>query len=101
MKRVCLGLALLVSGCGDSLKHDVEMFCSAVVGSSAKTYNEIGPYVAERARSDEFKAMLRESVGGGLTIWEIADKVRGWMKQTGVTSCKTLDVIVPPRPQNN
>jgi len=87
-----------MSACGDPLKNDVEMFCNAVVGSPWTTFNEVGPYVAAHARTDELKTMLRESVGGGVTIWDIDDRVRGWMKTTGVTRCKTLDVIVRPRP---
>lgn len=98
MKKVWIGLVVLVAGCGDPLKHDVEMFCNAVVGSTAKHFMDIGPYVAEHSLSTEFKTMLRKVPGGGTTIWEIADQVRGWMKETGVTRCKTLDVIVPPRP---
>src|SRR5919107_362646 len=99
MKKVWLGVVVL-AGCGsDPLKSDVEMFCSAVVGSPWTTFNEVGPYIAEHAKTDELKAMLRKTIGGGLTIWEIDDQVRAWMKQTGVKRCKTLDVIVRPRPQ--
>lgn len=98
MKSMWIGVVVLVAGCGDPLKHDVEMFCDAVVGSNAKTFMEIGPYVAEHSLSTEFKTMLQKTVHGGMTIWEISDQVRGWMKEKGVTGCKTLDVIVRPRP---
>lgn len=98
MNRVWIGFVLVMSGCGDPLKRDVEMFCSAVVGSTWTSFIDVGPYVARRAKTDEFKAMLRKSVDGGMTVWEIDDQVRAWMKQTGVKSCRTLEVIVRPRP---
>lgn len=96
MKR--LWVVALLAACSDPVKSDVEMFCSATVGSTWKTFNEVGPYVAEHARSDEFKQLLLQPVRNGMTVWEFADKVRELMKRTGVERCKTLDVIVPPRP---
>lgn len=95
MKRLVLVLAL--AGCKDALTKDVEMFCTATTGTTWKTFAEIGPYVAERLKSDEFRALLMKPVDGTMDVWQFADEVRALMKKTGVTTCKTLDVILPPR----
>lgn len=95
MKRLALLVAL--AGCTDPLKHDVELFCTATTGTGWKTFVEMGPYVAERLKSDEFRALLMKPVNGTMDVWQFADEVRLLMSKTGVSTCKTLDVIVPPK----
>ncbi|HEX2689563.1 MAG TPA: hypothetical protein VHN14_23250 [Kofleriaceae bacterium] len=56
MKR--LWFVIWLAGCsGDPLKADVEMFCDATIGSTWKTFYDVGPYAAEHAKSDEFKQL--------------------------------------------
>jgi len=95
MQRLWLVVAL--AGCSDPVKADVEMYCNAVIGSTWTTFNEVGPYAAQHARSDEFRRLLLEPVDHGMDVWQFADKFRELMARTGVERCKTLDVIVPPR----
>jgi hypothetical protein len=97
--RYLVLISLVVGGCSsDPLKADVEMFCNATVGTDWKWFDKVGPYAAERAKTDEFKALLLKPVHGEMDIWQFADGVRALMKKTGVTKCKTLDDIVRPQP---
>lgn len=98
VKAIWLWLAVASTGCSDPLKSDVEMFCGAVVGSNWKTFAEVGPYIAKRAKTEELKAILREATGGQLTAAQIGERMRGYMEKTGVKKCKTLNVIAPLRP---
>jgi hypothetical protein len=88
----------LLAACGDPLKHDVEMFCNATVGSNWKWFMDVAPYAMEHAKTDEFKELLMHTVHSQTDIWQFADKVRELMKRTGVERCRTLDDIVRPKP---
>lgn len=92
-----LVLVVLLAGCKDPLRADVEMFCNATVGTEWKTFVDVGPYAAEHAKTTELAQLLLEPVHGNMTIWEFADRFRALMKKTGVEECRTLDVIVPPK----
>ena len=96
MKRALL-LVVLVA-CKDPLKADVEMFCNATTGTDWKWFEQVGPYAAERAKTDEFKRLLQAPARTQMDIWRFADEVRALMKKTGVEKCRTLDDIVRPRP---
>ncbi len=91
-------LSLLTAGCsGDPLKADVEMFCKATTGTDWKSFVDVGPYVAERLKTDEFRTLLMKPRNGELNIEQFAGQVRALMKQTGVTECRTLDDLARPR----
>jgi hypothetical protein len=94
-----LALVMLLAGCKDPLQADVEMFCNATTGTDWKTFIDVGPYAAEHAKSNELKQLLLKPAQGSITIWEFADQFRELMKKAGVEQCRTLEVIVPPKPR--
>lgn len=92
--RKWLGIALVVAGCsGDSLKADVGMFCDLPTGPGP-TLIEIGPYVAEHARTDDLRQLIGRLPGGKMTRTEFANEFQKLMKRAGVERCKTLDALL-------
>src|SRR5688572_491013 len=54
------------------IKADVEMVCNATLGTGFKWLNEIGPYIAEHAKTGALKQLMNRVPGGKLTSWEFA-----------------------------
>jgi TonB family protein len=92
-----LGVMLVVAGCSrDSLKADVEMFCNAPT-EPTPTLNELGPYVAEHARTDELRQLIARLPGGKMTLMDFASEFQKLMNRTGIERCKMLDALLHKR----
>jgi hypothetical protein len=96
-----LVLAAVLAACGpkpDPLRTDVEMFCSAATATGGKDFMSMGPYIAERMKTD-LLADLFANMRTTTTLDMIIERVRGAMKKTNIERCETIDVLVKNRSQ--
>jgi len=100
MLRMAL-LCTLVACSGDPLKADVEMFCGAAKATGGKTFIEIGPYIAEHAKTDFMTDVFMGLRNGQKTLDDVLMRIRDAMKKTGVDKCDTLDMLVAHDPRKH
>jgi len=71
--------------------------CGAARATGGKTFNEVGPYIAENMRTHhkvELFADFRNS-----TLDEIIARMRALMAKANVTQCDTVDVLIANDPR--
>lgn len=80
------------------LRTDVDMICGAAKATNGKDFMSVGPYIAERMKTDllaELFARLRTTT----TLDMIVGCVRSAMAKTAVKTCATVDVLLANRPR--
>jgi hypothetical protein len=109
-----LGIAAFVAataaaGCHkDPLREDMQMFCRAVDvvhesthvpmnGPGRISLVQIGPWIAERAKTPELLALLATVKDGQTTIHEFLATAEALAKQANVEPCRTIIVLSKPQ----
>lgn len=80
-----------------SLRADVDVMCNAAKVTGGKTFNEVGPHIAENMQTHhkvELFADFRTT-----TLDEIIVRMRRLMAKANVTQCDTVDVLIANDPR--
>jgi len=89
-----LVVALVAVGCAkDPLLEDMRMFCRAADVENAQDVMHIIPYVAQRVKTDELRAvigMVRDPMTNASDFLAAGDALA---KKAGVDDCQTVKVL--------
>jgi len=80
-----VALVLVLAGCGDPLRQDMQMFCRAADVTHSRNPMVIADYVQPRVKTKE----LRELFDTG----HVFEKARALAVKAGLDTCETLDVM--------
>jgi TonB family protein len=80
-----------------ALRADVDMFCGAARATGGTTFMEMGPYIAERMKTDLLEDHFATLRSGGTTLDMIVHQVRLGMAKVRVKRCATIDVLLKRR----
>jgi len=101
-------MVLVLGACGkDPLREDMKMFCRAVdvvtfdkhmpkTGPGHVSMMEVGPWIAERAKTPELLALLQTIRDGTTNVITFADEAEVLVKKANVDSCPTLSWLKKP-----
>jgi hypothetical protein len=94
MKIAGFVLVAMLVGCkGDPLRDDMKTFCRAADVKNSKSLVDIGPYVAERAKSKQVLDILVLLKSGSVTLQEVTLQFRELAAKAGLDECATLDIL--------
>jgi hypothetical protein len=99
MIRIAILCVLVACSGSDPLRADVEMICGATKATGGNTFIEIGPYIAEHAKTDLMTDLFLGLRKGERSLDDFFVLIRGAMKKTGVEHCETLDVLMAHDPR--
>jgi TonB family protein len=80
-----------------ALRADVNMFCGAARATRATSFIEMGPYIAERMKTDLLEDHFATLRSGGTTLDMIVEQVRLGMAKVRVKRCATIDMLLKRR----
>ena len=104
-------LAVLLAACGkDPLREDMKMFCRAIdvvsfdkhmpkTGPGHISFMEIGPWIAERAKTPELLNLFAMVKDGTTNIIDFAGRAEELVKKANIDSCPTLSWMRKPLDQ--
>ena len=110
--RTLFVAALFVVGCkSDPLHSDMEMFCRAIdvwhdnhppemhvpAGMQRRpSFVDIGPWIVERAKTDEVKHLMQGVKDGNTTIIDFIAQAKELVKKANLDYCHTLTELEKP-----
>lgn len=86
--------SLLATGCkNDPLYDDMKIFCRAADVTNGKTVVAIGPYVADRAKTDDLKRLLASVADVSTNLDSFLAGATELAKRANVDPCPTIAVL--------
>ena len=101
MIRIAILCALVACSGSDPLRADVDMICGAAKATGGKTFIEVGPYIAERMKTDLMTDLFNGLRNGQRSLDDFFVLMREAMKKTGVDKCDTVDVLTANDPRKH
>jgi hypothetical protein len=77
-----------------ALRADVDMICGAAEATGERWFNDLGPYIAERMKTNLMLDLFAKVVRHDATMDNVLDRVYLAMDKTGVKRCNTIDVMI-------
>jgi hypothetical protein len=99
--RILIALVLVAACAKDPLREDMKMFCRAVdivtfdkhlpkTGPGHVSFMQLGPWIAERAKTPELQALLATVKDGRTTIVDLEAGAEELVKKANLEGCPTL-----------
>src|SRR5438067_1481904 len=107
--RYLLVVCLLLAACSkDPLREDMQMFCRAadiahenlhvpLTGPGHLALSTLGPWIEERAKTPELKALVGKLKNGETTLDEFVANAKELAKKANVEPCSTISWATKPQ----
>src|SRR5258706_7349389 len=107
MRKLFVACALLAACSKDPLREDMQMFCRAadiahenlhvpLTGPGHLSLVQIGPWIAERAKTPELKALIGTLKNADTSINEFLASAKELAKKANVEPCHTISWLSKP-----